>query len=77
MYFLELFNKIFCFDNSIGITFVYENKKWRLSKISLHEIEMMNLNEVNYLTINEAMVKVDMKKLKLLQNSIKKFYEVM
>ncbi len=73
MYFLELYNKIFCFDTAIGITFVCENKIWKISKITFHEIEKMDLKEIRYLSAKEVEVKTSTKQLKLLQNNIKNF----
>lgn len=75
MYFIELFDKIFCFDSSLGITFVYENNKWKISEISIHEIERMDLINCKQLTNEEANFIVDTSGLKTLQMKIKKIYE--
>lgn len=75
MYFLETFDKIFCYDNSSCITFVYNGKKWEISKIPLHDIERMDLHNFNYLTLEEAKLKANIDSLNKLIEKIKKIYE--
>lgn len=77
IYFLETFNKIFCYDGNLCITFVCVDNKWEISSIPLHEIEQMNLHEFKYLTVEEAKIKCDIKSLNILRKNIKKIYEVM
>lgn len=75
MYFLEVFDKIFCYDNSSCITFVYDGGKWGISKIPLHNIETMDLHNFNYLTLEEAKSKANIDSLNKLKEEIKKIYE--
>ncbi len=75
MYFLEVFNKIFCYDKSSCITFVYADEKWEISKFPLHNIETMDLRDFKYLTFEEAKIKTNIAGLHKLREKIKKIYE--
>lgn len=75
MYFLEVFDKIFCYDDSSCMTFVCSNMKWSISKIPLHDIEKMDLHNFNYLTIEEVKMKTNIDGLNKLKEEIKKIYE--
>lgn len=75
MFFLEINDKIFGYDNDLCITFEYDNGQWRISSIPLHDIEQMNLFESHYLTIEEVKYKVDVRGLNVLRKRMKKIYK--
>lgn len=75
MFFIEIYNKIFGYDQEFCITFEYSEKQWKLSSIPLHEIEQMNLQGINYLTLQEVAIKTDIIELENLRKIIKKIYK--
>ncbi len=75
MFFIEIYNKIFGYDQELCITFEYSEKQWKLSSIPLHEIEQMNLHGINYLTLQEVAIKTDIIELENLRKTVKKIYK--
>lgn len=74
MFFIEIYDKIVGYDQELGITFEYIDNCWKVSLIPLHEIEQMNIREINYLTIKEVQFKTDIKELNNLRKIIRKIY---
>jgi len=70
MKYLETNNIIFCFDTDTGITFIYVNNKWKISKIGFHELENQNLKQIKPLTEKEALIKTSGVSIKIIKNKI-------
>lgn len=75
MFFVEIYRKIFGYDYELGVTFEYAGKQWKVSSVPLHEIEQMNLRELNYLTMDEVKVKTDIDKLDNMRKTIRKLFK--
>lgn len=75
MYCLKLFDRVYCFDFALGLTFVYHALKWSISNIPFHEIESMNLGPIEYLTFNEMLLYTDGKSLRKIRKKLLNLYK--
>lgn len=57
MNYLEYKNKIYEYDPITDITLVFNNNAWKISEISIHELERLEDKNIYYLTKSEVDIK--------------------